>query len=240
VTDYDPRVVDLYDEDNPDGPDHDFYRALAEEVSAESVLDLGCGTGILTVTLVREGRDVVGVDPSAAMLAYARRRTGADAVAWIHGDSRSIPLGTFDYAVMSGNVAQHISEVDWDCTLRDLRQALRVGGILAFESRNPSAGGWVNWASGERTKRETPHGELIQWMDVTETAPGTVELTAHNLFAETTETVTETQVLVFRDRNTLETQLKTAGFVVENVYGDWNRGPVTEKAPIMIFVARAR
>ena len=48
---YDPRIVDLYDLDNPDGPDHDFYRALADSRDARSILDLGCGTGILTVTL---------------------------------------------------------------------------------------------------------------------------------------------------------------------------------------------
>ena len=27
--DYDPRIVDFYDEDSPDGADHDYYRSLA-------------------------------------------------------------------------------------------------------------------------------------------------------------------------------------------------------------------
>ena len=27
--DYDPRIVGFYDEDNPDGADHDYYRSLA-------------------------------------------------------------------------------------------------------------------------------------------------------------------------------------------------------------------
>jgi len=57
-----------------DGPDHDFYRSVADEYEAESILDLGCGTGILTVTFAQESRTVVGIDPSEAMLAFARRR----------------------------------------------------------------------------------------------------------------------------------------------------------------------
>lgn len=207
MNDYDRRRVALYDEDNPDGPDHDFYRVLADEVSAYSIVDLGCGTGILTVTFARQGRTVVGVDPSASMLAYARRRIGTAGVNWIVGDSRSIPAGLFDYAVMTGNVAQHMSDPDWNRTLSDLRKSLRKGGTLSFESRNPAVRAWESWASDERTTRET---------------------------------VTEAQVLVFRDRSALEGQLNAAGFDGEAVYGDWKRSSLLEEAPVMVFVARAR
>lgn len=207
MNDYDRRRVALYDEDNPDGPDHDFYRVLADKVSAYSIVDLGCGTGILTVTFARQGRTVVGVDPSASMLAYARRRIGTAGVNWIVGDSRSIPAGLFDYAVMTGNVAQHMSDPDWNRTLSDLRKSLRKGGTLSFESRNPAVRAWESWASDERTTRET---------------------------------VTEAQVLVFRDRSALEGQLNAAGFDGEAVYGDWKRSSLLEEAPVMVFVARAR
>lgn len=33
--DYDPRIVDFYDEDNPDGADHDYYRSLAQRRNAQ-------------------------------------------------------------------------------------------------------------------------------------------------------------------------------------------------------------
>lgn len=46
----DSRLVALYDIDNPDGPNHDFCRSLADEVAASSILDLGCGTVMLTVS----------------------------------------------------------------------------------------------------------------------------------------------------------------------------------------------
>lgn len=240
MTAYDQRLVDLYDQDNPDGPDHDFYRALADEISAQSVLDLGCGTGILTVTFTSEGRDIVGMDPSPAMLTYARRRSGADNVEWILGDSSSIPRDSFDYAVMTGNVAQHIPDGEWERTLLELRQALKQGGILAFESRNPGARGWESWAAEEGTTRNTLHGRLTEWQEVSEIAPGIVELKAHNLFLDTNETVTETLVLTFRSRCLLEEQLQTAGFAIEATYGTWKNTPFAEDSPLIILVARAK
>jgi SAM-dependent methyltransferase len=240
VTDYDPRLVDLYDVDNPDGPDHDFYRALADEVDARSVLDLGCGTGILTVTFASDDRTIVGVDPSAAMLAYARRRAGADAVTWVQGDSGGIPPGSFDYAVMTGNVAQHIPDPAWARALDAMHRHLAPGGTLAFESRNPAARAWEGWGGGERTTRQTAHGELVEWMEVTEVSPGVVELVGHNLFAATGEELTETQLLTFRDRATIEAQLDAAGFAVDAVFGDWRRTPFRGDEPLMVFVARAR
>lgn len=239
MSDYDPRLVDLYDGDNGDGPDHDFYRSLADERAARSILDLGCGTGILTATFARTGRTVIGVDPSTTMLSYARRRPGAGAVTWILGDSRSIPDGPFDYAVMTGNVAQHVTAADWDRTLGDLRDALKPHGTLAFESRNPAARAWETWASAEPSTRDTPHGTLVEWAETVETSPGFVQLVAHNLFTDSHQTVTETLLLAFRDRDTLASQLASAGFAVEAVYADWKRAPFTEEAPVMIFVARA-
>ena len=80
LTHDDARLGAIYDMDNPDGPDHGFFRALADEISATRITDLGCGTGILTVTLAREGREVTGIDPAPAMLDYAKHRAGADQV----------------------------------------------------------------------------------------------------------------------------------------------------------------
>lgn len=240
MNDYDQRLVDLYDQDNPDGPDHAFYRALADDVSAHSVLDLGCGTRILTVTFTGDGRDVVGIDPSPAMLAYARDRPGAEDVEWILGDSSSIPRDGFDYAVMTGNVAQHIPDGQWQRTLLNLRQSLNKGGILAFESRNPLRRAWDGWASQERTMRDTLHGPLTEWQDVSETAPGIIELIFHNRFTDTGDTVTESLVLTFRSRYLLQKQLHTAGFEIDATYGGWDHTPCTDDSPLIILVARAR
>ena len=239
MPDLDPRLVALYDGDNPDGPDHDFDRALAAEVGARSIVDLGCGTGMLTVSLARPGRRVVGVDPSAAMLDVARARRGGDAVAWVLGDSRAIPAGPFDLALMTGNVVQHIPDPEWIRTLADLRRALRPGGTLTFESRHPADRAWESWA-GPAMTRDTAHGPLEEWAEVEETGPGVVRVVFHSRFVAAGELVSEVQPFAFRDRATLTAQLDAAGFDVDAVHGDFARGPLTASSRVMVFVARAR
>lgn len=73
-------------------------------MQATRVVDLGCGTDILTVTLAAAGRDVLGVDPSAAMLRHARPRPGAEAVRWVLGDSTAIAPARADLALMPAPV----------------------------------------------------------------------------------------------------------------------------------------
>jgi SAM-dependent methyltransferase len=54
------------------------------------VLDLGCGTGQLTVPLATRYDRVIGADPSADMLALARCRSGGGQVAWLLADDRDV------------------------------------------------------------------------------------------------------------------------------------------------------
>ncbi|MGL3199803.1 MULTISPECIES: methyltransferase domain-containing protein [Curtobacterium] len=237
MADLDRRLVDLDDLDNPDGPDHDLWRALADERDARRVLDLGRGTGILTVTLAAPGRTVVGVDPSATMLDRARQRPGGDRVTWVLGDSRSIPTDEYDLALMTGNVAQHVGDDDWPRTLRDVRAVLRPGGTLGFESRNPRGRAWTHWTTSGRSVRPTEHGPLEEWSTAEEVAPGLVRLVASNRFtADGGETLEHTEDLRFRDRDELVRDVRAAGFGAVEVFGDWQRGPFEDDAAVMVFV----
>lgn len=238
MTDYAPRTVELYDGENPDGPDHDYYRSLASVHGARRILDLGCGTGILTVTLAAPGRVVVGVDPSPAMTAYARQRSGADDVTWIDGDSRDVVDGPFDLILMTGNVAQHIPDPDWERTLRDLRRLTSPGGVLAFESRNPSARAWESWATEEPTARDTVYGPITEWCEVDELTKGQVALRSFTRFESEDHVVQEDLLLTFRSADLLAEQLAAAGFDVSAMWGDWERTPFAGQR-VMVFEARA-
>ena len=85
-----PRLASVYDAF--DGPRDDLaaYVAIAGELEADRVLDVGCGTGCLAILLAGTGRTVVGVDPAPASLEIAKAKGGAAAVTWIQGDARRI------------------------------------------------------------------------------------------------------------------------------------------------------
>ncbi|MDO4792530.1 MAG: hypothetical protein Q3999_08635 [Buchananella hordeovulneris] len=53
----DAHLAAIYDHDNPSGADHAFFCALADEIGARSIVDLGCGTGLLTVLLAQPAQD---------------------------------------------------------------------------------------------------------------------------------------------------------------------------------------
>ena len=68
----DPRLAGLYDPLDPDRGDLDVYLAIAQELGARQVLDVGCGTGTFALLLADHGFGVTGVDPAKASLDIAR------------------------------------------------------------------------------------------------------------------------------------------------------------------------
>ena len=155
---HDPALADFYDLENgwERAPDFDYCERLAE--GAQSVLDLGCGTGELAVAL-SAGRTVAGVDPAPAMLAIARAKLGADAVDFVEGDARTLRLGRrFDLVLLTGHAFQvFLTTEDRRAALATIAAHLAPGGRFVFDSRNPAnAQGWP--APGIGTGRRRNRG----------------------------------------------------------------------------------
>jgi SAM-dependent methyltransferase len=236
----DPRLVSLYDIENTRGADTEFYIRLAAELDPRTVIDLGCGTGQLTLELAQGGRRVIGVDPAPEMLAVARRKPGAERVQWVEGDSSALGAAEADLVTMTGCVAQvFLDDAEWAATLRDIHAALRPGGHLAFETRNPDDRAWERW-NRELTYEQfdSPHGPMECWLEVVSVGDGRVHLVGHNIFGATGEHVVASEELRFRSLTELTNTLIDAGFSVEQVYGDWQRGPFHEASRAMIVIAR--
>jgi SAM-dependent methyltransferase len=237
----DPDLVALYDLDNPGGADHDHYRALAASQDARRIIDLGCGTGLLTRSLAAPGRVITGIDPSRTMLDWARRQPGAEAVTWVEGDATAIaPTGDVDLVLCTGNAIMHLDREDLRVALDRIHAALRPGGVVSFESRHPEARAWEQWTR-EATygERDTALGRLTEWLEVTEVTGERVAFDAHNVLP-TGEDRVSTTVLHFRAAGTFRTALHDAGFGDVEVDGGWRGEDVTAASRLLVFRARRR
>lgn len=239
----DPRLAAVYDIDNPDGPDHDFFRQVADEIGAGRIVDLGCGTGILTVTLTGPGRMVTGIDPAGAMLRYAAARPGGAAVTWIEGTAEQmdarVEVGSIDLVIMSGNTAMHIIGEAWQRTLASIARALRSGGRLVFETRNPETRAWEGW-NDPVTERDTPAGRLRESMTTDPpNTDGVVVMHIHNEFVETGEALDGDVHLQFRSRDQIESDLAHAGMRTVGVWRDWRRTPFTGAPTEVLMIVEA-
>jgi SAM-dependent methyltransferase len=237
----DPRQVAIYDAVNAYAPgtQPDFYLRVAEEVGAELVIDLGCGTGIITLEFARHGYRMIGVDPSAEMLEVAVQKPGADQVRWIQGDAGQLGAPGADLAIMSGHVAQFIlDDADWLETLADVRGALRPGGWLAFESRDPRAQEWRRWIGGKRTIPDSPYGPIESWTEVADEEGDVVHAVGHRRLVQSDEELTSPFAIRFRSEELLRQSLVSAGFSVESVHGDWDRRPSGPGERELIVIAR--
>ncbi len=215
-----PRLAAVYDAFDADRSDLDVYLAIARELGARRVLDVGCGTGTFAVLLAREGFEATGLDPAPASIAVARGKPGAERVRWIVGDASALPSLEVDLATMTGNVAQAITDREaWEATLRAVYEALRPNGYLVFETRDPAFRGWEEWTR-DRTRQVVDiedAGEVEKWNELTDLALPLVSFRATYSFRASGDLLTSDSTLRFRQRAEVEAQLRAASFVLEAV-----------------------
>jgi SAM-dependent methyltransferase len=126
-----------------------FYRREFDAHGVHSVVDVGCGTGMLPIRWAAWGLDVVGVDPDAGMLeqaatnaaeARAEIRSAGGSVRFLAGGFGGLVglgLGPVDAVTCTGNALPHIEGVDaLSPVLRDFAAVLRPGGLLVLHLLN--------------------------------------------------------------------------------------------------------
>lgn len=112
---------------------------LLGDVGGLRVLDAGCGNGYLSRMLAHRGAQVVGVEPTSAMVGFCREQEAGlrQGVTYIQADLAQLPVldGPFD-AVVCSMVLMAIP--DWKPALRACVEALRPGGRLVFAIVHPA------------------------------------------------------------------------------------------------------
>jgi ubiquinone/menaquinone biosynthesis C-methylase UbiE len=120
----------------------------------ETILDVGCGTGVFTRDILSFGTRVTGIDISQPMLKRARQKAGAYSFREIVGDMRSLPFADncFD-KVISVTALEFIE--DGKGVVRDIFRVTKKGGIIVVATLNSLS----PWAV--RRKHETEKGHSI-------------------------------------------------------------------------------
>jgi SAM-dependent methyltransferase len=239
----DPRYAACYDAFFPWEERDDFHFYLPMIMEARSVLDVGCGTGILLHHAREAGHTgrLVGLDPAEGMLARARRRADVE---WVRGDLRSVSYaGEFDLVVMTGHAFQElVTDEDLRAALSTISAALTDGGRFAFETRNPAVRGWERWDIEYAMSIPDPAGSGgVVRMTIQADTPVTgdvVHATTRLTGPAWPGLRTSSSALRFPGAREVASRLAEAGLVVAERYGDFDRSPLTADSPEIITIAR--
>lgn len=234
----DPRLARRYDQDCGWGVDSAFYLSLAGS-EARNVLDLGCGTGILSNAYASLGHHVTGVDPARAMLDVARHKQHAHMIRWVCSSAQAYRSAhRFDLIVMTGHAFQVLlTDDDIISVIRVMRDHLAADGRIIFETRNPE----VDWASrwdGADRSHVLDGIPLRQTCRVRGASSECITFDTTYTFPDVS--LTSASTLRFAPRDQVVALVQAEGLRVGSVYGDWDMRPFDRStSEEMIFTAGA-
>lgn len=245
-----------------------LYLDYAKEVGSP-ILEIGCGTGRVTLALAAAGHAITGIDISENMLKIARKKLAASAPAIrkrvdLHRQDMSmldLPGQRFPLVMMPYGEFAHVLERErQDLALAAIRRHMDGDGLLIIgmsnwdprEARISYHGGRIGkWGHSmplnyEGVFQDDETGRtLIRYL-----ARGydpSLQIAIHVYVHEITDAdgrfvAKETTIVPIRYvfRYEMEMLLEKAGFAVENIYGYYDRSPFTHDSRRMIFVARAK
>ena len=121
-----------------------YYARVARETNG-AILELACGTGRLTLPMVRAGANVHGIDASVAMISRAEEKREAlpalqrERLTFEVGDMRTLRLERrFEAVVLAFNTLMHmITDEDLAAVLETVRVHLAAGGRFHFDLHTP-------------------------------------------------------------------------------------------------------
>ncbi|MEV7892295.1 class I SAM-dependent methyltransferase [Streptomyces sp. NPDC002817] len=135
--DWDAEAASFDDEPDHGLRDPEVRAAWADRLRswlpgrACDILDLGCGTGSLSLLAAEQGHRVTGVDGSPAMVDLARAKLAGRDAAFLVGDAATPPVGEQRFDVV---LVRHVlwALPDPGRALRHWRELLRPGGRLVL------------------------------------------------------------------------------------------------------------
>ena len=225
-----------------------FWRRLAATAGGP-VVELGCGTGRVSLPLARAGVRLVGVDRSAAMLHVARKRTGK-AVRHGHGiqivraDIRALPFADRSFAMALapyGMLQSLLTDHDLTATLVSVARVLRPGATFGIDLV-PDVPHWREYRNRVQLRGPTTDGARLTLIEsVRQDRRRRVTTFEQRYVKRRGRQVDERRFeLTFRTLTVRQVtaRLGAAGFTVEAALGDYRGRPWDERADVWIILAR--
>jgi len=229
-----------------------FWRRVAAEARGP-VLELGCGTGRVSLPLASAGIDLVGIDRSAPMLAHARQRITksrdrqlARALRLVRGDIRALPFtaGSFAMVLAPYGVLQSLlAERDLAATLDAVGQAVAPGGTFGIDLV-PDVPNWREYDNRVQLRGSAGAGVHLTLIESVRQNPRRRLTTFTQRYVERRgrDTTEHQFALTFRTLSVRQMvrRVERAGFAVESILGDYRGRPWDERSDVWIILARRR
>lgn len=242
----------LYDATNGLGKSElDFFSEVARKTGGP-VLDVACGTGRMTIPLAEQGYDMTGVDITPEMLATAKEKAGQHglAIQWIEADVKQLQLDRkYRMIFTTGNAFQaFLTRETQEGLLQFIHRHLASDGVFAFETRNPVLSRLLKNQNAEEereTKRDKDGKHIIHtWKHRYD------PLTQLEHYEQTYKTLEKSGQSKNVKRNRiairyvfpqeLKTLLHYNGFILEEIYGNFDRRPFEGDSPLMVCICRKK
>lgn len=242
----DPKLYDAENSDfEPDGP---FILSLAKKLGG-AVLELGCGTGRVTIPLAENGVDIVGLDVVPGMVELARAKAdGLPTIEWVVADVRAFQLGRkFSLIFESGSVFHHmLTRPDQEAYLARVREHLKEDGRLVLSLILPKSEHLVSTEEeAEWFTAEHPDGYEIRvsGIDKYDALRQVKTETAYRRWTDASgREMTQVAPLSLRYvfPQEMEALLYYNGFEIVELYGDVDRSPLTEESRQIYYICKKK
>jgi ubiquinone/menaquinone biosynthesis C-methylase UbiE len=228
-----------------------FWQRLASQARG-AVMELGCGTGRVSIPLARAGIRLVGVDRSEPMLARARQRIAkstnrrlAKSLRLVRCDIRQLPFGgqTFPMVIAPYGILQSlIRPRDLTATLASVARVIAPGGTFGIDLV-PDVPKWSEYSNRVQLRGKAGGAQLTLIESVRQD-PKRRLTTFEQKYVERRGVRTREHRfdLTFRTLSVpqMSRQLERAGFSVDAVLGDYRGRPWDDRADVWIIVAKKR
>ena len=224
-----------------------FWRRMAADRDGR-LLELGCGTGRILVPLARAGLDIVGVDRSESMLAFARRRLRrareARHAAIVRADIRNLPFHARSFGLVMapyGMLQSLTRDEDLSSTLGSVARVIAPGGLFGVDLV-PDLPRWPEYENKLALRGRDRAGRTISLRESVRQDRRRGLTVFHQVYVRRTGRRAERREfsLTFRTLSVEQTRerLERAGFAIEAVLGDYTGEPWDPRADVWVILAR--